>query len=170
MHLLAVTAVTEPRSRLRAGTGTAAQVGQLAFQGFTSAGFGSAYSTVQFKAKGLNNDLIRVKFIEPDGGYIDISLTSDSYSTSLGDDWYQVAIPIGDFTGVANATGLRFETDNTAVSNFTFHLTDVGFSGTGGETGGSGGNSASGIDSIDFESVGDAFSWNTFEHDDNPAV
>jgi len=43
-----------------------------------------------------------------------------------------VQIPVTDIDGSAAATGILFETDNTAASNFTFYLTDVGFSGTPG--------------------------------------
>jgi len=70
-----------------------------------------------------------VKFLDA-GDYIDITLSSSSYATDLGNGWYQVSVPLADFTGVDTATGLLFETDNTAASAFQFLLTDFGFSGT----------------------------------------
>jgi len=122
-----------PAFSVTTGDGYGAQVGQLAFVGF-GGGFAAGYGTVDFKAKGLNNDLIRVKFLDA-GDYLDITLTSSSYSTDLGNGWYQVSVPLSDFTGVGTATGLLFETDNTAASSFTFLLTDIGFSGTAGGVG-----------------------------------
>ena len=118
-----------PSFGVTTGDGYGAQVGQFAIVGF-AAGFATGYETLDFKAKGLNNDLIRVKFLDA-GDYIDITLTSSSYATDLGNGWYQVSVPLADFTGVDSATGLLFETDNTAASAFQFLLTDFGFSGTG---------------------------------------
>jgi hypothetical protein len=60
-----------------------------------------------------------------------INLTSSTYSGSLGDGWFQVSIPLSSFAGVDQATGIVFESDNTAALQFTFFLTDIGFSGTG---------------------------------------
>jgi hypothetical protein len=123
-----------PAFGVTTGDGYGVQVGQFAIVGF-EAGFASGFGTLDFKAKGLNNNLIRVKFL--DGGeYIDINLATSDYSTALGNGWYQVTVPITDFTGVATATALLFETDNTAPSAFTFLLTDFGFSGTAGGGGG----------------------------------
>src|SRR6056297_340550 len=119
-----------PAFGVTTGNGYGAQVGQFAIVGF-AAGFASGYATLDFKAKGLNNDLIRVKFLDA-GDYIDIDLINSVYSTSLGNGWYQVSVPIADFTGVDTATGLLFETDDTAPEAFTFLLTDFGFSGTAG--------------------------------------
>jgi hypothetical protein len=117
-----------PAFGVTTGNGYGVQVGQFAIFGF-AAGFASGYETLDFKAKGLNNDLIRVKFLDA-GDYLDITLTNSAYSTDLGNGWYQVSVPIADFTGVDTATALLFETDNTAANPFTFLLTDFGFSGT----------------------------------------
>ncbi|NGP54433.1 carbohydrate binding domain-containing protein [Thioalkalivibrio sp. XN8] len=119
-----------PAFGVTTGDGYGAQVGQFAIVGF-QAGFASSYETLDFKAKGLNNDLIRVRFLD-DGEYLDIVLTGSAFSTPLGNDWYQVSIPLTSFTGVDTATALLFETDNTAPSAFTFLLTDFGFSGSRG--------------------------------------
>src|SRR6056297_2380595 len=112
------------------GDGYGAQVGQFAIVGF-DAGFASTYETLDFKAKGLNNDIIRVRFLDA-GDYLDIVLTGSPFSTDLGNGWYQVSIPLTSFTGVDTATGLLFETDDTAANPFTFLLTDIGFSGSTG--------------------------------------
>src|SRR6056297_3175559 len=112
------------------GDGYGAQVGQFAIVGF-DAGFASTYETLDFKAKGLNNDFISVKFLDG-GDYLDIVLTGSPFSTDLGNGWYQVSIPLTSFTGVDTATGLLFETDNSAANPFTFLLTDIGFSGSTG--------------------------------------
>ncbi len=123
-----------PAFAVTTGNGYGAQVGQLGILGF-AAGFATGYETLDFKAKGLNGDLIRVKFLD-DGAYLDINLTSSGYSTALGNGWYQVSVPITGFTGVATATGLLFETNNASPGPFTFLLTDIGFSGTAGGGGG----------------------------------
>ncbi len=119
-----------PAFSVTTGNGYGAQVGQLGIVGFT-AGFATGYESLQFKAKNLNNDLIRVKF-DPAGSYIDVDLASSSYSTALGNGWYEVTIPIADFTGVDTGSTLVFETDNTSPNAFVFLLTDLGFSGTAG--------------------------------------
>ena len=116
-----------PALGVTTGAGYGVQVGQLGIVGFT-AGFATGYESLEFKAKNLNNDLIRVKF-DPSGGYLDIDLASSSYSTALGNGWYQVSIPVADFTGADTGTTLLFETDNAAPAAFTFLLTDLGFSG-----------------------------------------
>jgi hypothetical protein len=119
-----------PAFGVTTGDGYTVQVGQFAIVGF-QAGFASSYATLDFKAKGLNNDIIRVRFLEG-GEYLDIVLTSSQLSTALGNGWYQVTIPLTSFTNIDTATALLFETDNTAASSFTFLLTDFGFSGTAG--------------------------------------
>ena len=119
-----------PAFSVTTGSDYGAQVGQLGIVGFTP-GFATGYESLQFKAKNLNNDLIRVKF-DPAGSYVDVDLASSGYSTALGNGWYEVIIPIADFTGVDSGTTLVFETDNTSANAFTFLLTDLGFSGTAG--------------------------------------
>ncbi len=119
-----------PAFSVTTGSGYGVQVGQLAFLGFAP-GFATGYGTLEFKIKGINNDLVRVKFLDG-GAYLDVTLTSSAFSTSLGNGWYQVSIPITSFTGVDTATGLLFETDNTAANAFTFLMTDIGFNTTNG--------------------------------------
>jgi beta-glucanase (GH16 family) len=124
-----------PAFSVTTGSGYGANIGQLAFLGF-NAGFASGYATLDFKAKGLSNNLIRVKLLDS-GDYLDVNLTAGGVSTSLGNGWYQVQIPITSLAGAATATGLLFETDNASPTQFTFLLTDIGFSGAAGGGGGS---------------------------------
>ena len=126
-----------PAFAVTTGNGYGAQVGQLGILGFAT-GFAEGYTTLDFKAKGLNSNLIRVKFLDSPS-YVDIALDTSPYSTELGNGWYQVSVPIADFSGVPTATGLLFETDNTSPGAFTFLLTDIGFSG------GSGGGADPGV-------------------------
>ena len=108
---------------------------QLAYVGF-AAGFATGYQTLDFKVKGLSGDVIRVKFLDsPD--YLDINVASSGYSTALGNGWFQVSVPIADFSAVDTATGLLFETIEPApAASFRYLLNDIGFSGTAGGGGG----------------------------------
>ena len=83
-----------PAFSVTTGNGYGPQVGQLGFVGFTP-GFAAGYATLDFKAKGLNNDLIRIKFLD-DPAYLDINLGSSPYATELGNGCYQVAVPLTD--------------------------------------------------------------------------
>src|SRR5210317_1821410 len=60
-----------PAFGVTTGDGYGAQVGQFAIVGFAG-GFATGYETLHFKAKGLSNDLIRVKFLDA-GEYVDIN-------------------------------------------------------------------------------------------------
>jgi beta-glucanase (GH16 family) len=60
-----------PAFAVTTGNGYGAQVGQLALVGF-NAGFASGYGTLDFKAQGLNNDLIRIKVLDA-GQYLAIT-------------------------------------------------------------------------------------------------
>ena len=117
-----------PAIAITSGTGYGANIAQFAIVGFAP-GFASGFGTLDFKIKGIPDDLVRVKFLD-DGDYVDIALATSDYSTLLGNGWYQVSIPLSVFTGVDTATALLFESNNTSPDQFTFLLTDVGFSGT----------------------------------------
>jgi hypothetical protein len=121
------------------GSGYGAPVGQLAFQGF-SAGFANAYDEVVFKIKGVDSNLIRVKFQDPQSNpYVDVTLTSstaDYTSTDIGDGWYQVVIPLDDSFGDVSTSSILIFENNTAASNYTFYLTDIGFNNAPGGGGG----------------------------------
>ncbi|NHA13658.1 hypothetical protein, partial [Thioalkalivibrio sp. XN279] len=125
-----------PVFAVTSGAGYGANVAQFAIVGF-DAGFAAGFATLDFKVKGMPDDLIRVRFLD-NGGYVDIDLTTSEYSTLLGNGWYQVSIALTQFTGVGTATALLFESTNTSPDQFTFLLTDFGFSGTAGGGGGGG--------------------------------
>ena len=150
-----------PAFGVTSGDGYGAQVGQFAIEGF-AAGFAGAYESLVFKAKNLNNDLIRVKLL-PEGSdpYVDIDLTTSPFSTDLGNGWYQVVLPVSQLNNVDAATTLLFETDNLAPASFTFLLTDFGFSGTAGGGGNmGGGNDGELLANGDFEaSASDKAPW-----------
>ena len=127
---------------------------QLAYLGFDP-GFAAPYATLDFKVKGLSGDVIRVKFLDdPDPPYVDIDVTSSAYSTSLGNGWYQVSVPITEFEAVATATGLLFETiAPPPAESFTYLLTDIGFSGEA---------PVDTTTSVDFEGDAGSFSFDNF--------
>ncbi len=111
------------------GTGYGANIAQVAYIGFAE-GFAGAYETLNFKVKGMPNFVIFVKLF--DGvDTLRINLTSSAFSEALTDGWYQVSIPLSSFVGVDQATGIVFESDDSAPMQFTMLLTDIGFSGTG---------------------------------------
>ena len=138
------------------GSGYGVPVGQLAFEGFSPGFADGVYDELVFKVKGVDSDLIRVKFQDPGSNpYVDVILTatsSDYTATDIGDGWYQVVIPIDDsFGDITSSTFLIFE-NNTAAVDYTFYLTDIGFNNAGG--GGGSGTFVNG----DFE-TGDFTGW-----------
>ena len=119
-----------PVLAVASGTGYGANIAQIGYIGFP-AGFAGAYETLDFKVKGMPNQVIFVKLF--DGvDTLRLNLTSSAYSDALADGWYQLSIPFADFTGADQATGVVFESDNTAAMQFTALFTDIGFSGDGG--------------------------------------
>jgi hypothetical protein len=119
------------------GTGYNANVAQVGFIGFDP-GFVTFYESLEFKVKGIPNLVIFVSLYEG-GERVRINLSSSGFASGLGNGWYQVSIPISRFTGLTTATGIVFESDDTAAMQFTFFLNDIGFSGGGdggGDTGG----------------------------------
>jgi len=111
------------------GTGYGANVAQIGFIGF-STGFLTNYDSVDFKVKGMPGFVIFVKLF--DGvDTLRLNLTSSSYSKELADGWFQVSIPVADFGGADQATGIVFESDSSSEMQFRMLLTDIGFSGTG---------------------------------------
>jgi hypothetical protein len=127
--LYADDSIYSPVIAVASGTGYSANVAQIGYIGFP-AGFAGAYETLDFKVKGMPNQVIFVKLFD-DVDALRINLTSSAYSGALGDGWFQVSILIADFAGVDQATGIVFESDNAAAMQFTMLLTDIGFSGTG---------------------------------------
>src|SRR6056297_250900 len=111
------------------GTGYGANVAQVGFIGF-SEGFLTQYETVDFKVKGMPGFVIFVKLFDGIDA-LRLNLTSSNYSAELENGWFQVSIPVGDFGGAAEATGIVFESDDTSATEFRMLLNDIGFSGTG---------------------------------------
>jgi len=62
-------------------------------------------------------------------------LTDTTVSTALGNGWYQVVLPMSGFANIDPAVGVVFEAQDQNTG-FSFLLTDIGFSGTGGGGGG----------------------------------
>ena len=114
--------------------GAGVHVGFIAFTGY-AAGFAAGYETLNFKVKGdaANLDDFEVKFIFGGDTSVRYDLTTYSGSVPLGNGWYQVSIPMSDFaaTIAANEGFLLGPFDNQGAA-FTYLLTDIGFSGTGG--------------------------------------
>ena len=137
------------------GVGSGANVAMVGFIGFDP-GFMTFYQSLNFKVKGMPGFEIFVSLYDG-GNPLRINLTSSGLSGALGDGWYQVSIPLSSFTGLTTATGIVFESNDTAPMQFTMLLNDIGFSGTvdngggdtgGGDTGGgdTGGGDTGGID------------------------
>jgi len=118
-----------PVLAVTSGIGYNANIAQIGYIGFV-AGFAGAYETLDFKVKGMPNQVLFVKLFD-DVDALRINLTSSTFSGSLGSGWFQVSIPISSFAGVDQATGIVFESDNAAPAQFTMFLSDIGFSGTG---------------------------------------
>src|SRR6056297_218938 len=111
------------------GTGYGANVAQVGFIGFPE-GFLTRYETVDFKVKGMPGFVIFVKLFDGVDA-LRLNLTSSSYSSELSDGWFQVSIPVADFAGADQATGIVFESDDSSAMQFRMLLNDIGFSGTG---------------------------------------
>ena len=144
------------------GYGAGVHVGFVAFTGY-AAGFASGYGTFDFKAK--INDIsaavpFEVKFIEGGDSSQSYDLTTYAGSTALGNDWYQVSIPMSDFAAtIAANQGFLLGPAGGQAGPFTMLLTDIGFSGTAG--GGSSGCAPVGSELAtngDFE-AGDLSCW-----------
>jgi len=96
------------------------------------AGFATGYESFSFKIKSDNlpNNTIIVK-LEQGGVYGNVLLTDASVSTPLGNGWYQVVLPMSDFTNVDPAVGILFEAVGPQTADggtpFSFLATDIGF-------------------------------------------
>ncbi len=113
------------------GAGYGANVAQVGFIAF-EAGFLGAYETIDFKVKGMPNEVIFVKLFDGvDALRISLTRPDSSFAGDLGDGWYQVSIPVSRFSGADQATGIVFESDDSAAQQFRMLLTDIGFSGEG---------------------------------------
>ena len=107
------------------GTGYDANIGQIGYIGFEP-GFVTFYDTLDFKVKGLPNFLLFVTLYEG-GERLRINVSSSELAEALDNGWYQVSIPLSNFTGLTTASGIVFESDDTSPMQFTFFLSDIGF-------------------------------------------
>jgi hypothetical protein len=93
-----------PAFSVTTGNGYTVQVGQLAFLGF-GAGFAANYETLDFKVKGMNNNIIRLKLLEAaPSDYVDITLTTSEFATWLGNGCTFLLNDIG-FSGMVDVGG-----------------------------------------------------------------
>jgi len=116
-----------PSFEVISGTGYGIpHIAQLGLVGLP-AGFAADYESFSFKIKSadLPGNLITVK-LEAGGAYGNVVLSDTSVSTALGNDWYQVVLPMSGFADVANAVGVVFEAQDQN-NGFSFLLTDIGF-------------------------------------------
>ncbi len=118
-----------PVLSVSSGTGYGANVAQVGFIGFPE-GFLTQYEIVDFKVKGMPDFVIFVKLFDGVDA-LRLNLTSSDYAEELTDGWFQVSIPVADFTAVGQATGIVFESDDSSETEFRMLLNDIGFSGTG---------------------------------------
>jgi len=115
------------------------QVGFAAFTGYMG-GFAAGYETLEFKVKDLPSGEIEVKFFGGDGGdgSVDNSViydvfTDESVSGSLGNGWLQVSVPLSEFSDTIDINeGFLLGPPGDQGAQFTFFLTDIGFSGSSG--------------------------------------
>ena len=90
--------------------------------------------------KDLPTGTIEVKFIGGGDTSIVYDVTTYAGSTDLGDGWYQLSIPVADFSAtIANNDGFLLGPLGGQAGPFTMLLTDIGFSGTAGGGGGGAG-------------------------------
>jgi len=165
-----------PALQVSSGTDFGVDVGFAAFPGYPG-GFAAGYETFSFKVKGLPANVIEVKFFDPFSGdgnppnevAVNYDVTTYGGSTALGNGWYEVNIPLSDFSAFIDINeGFLLGPPGDQGAPFTFLLTDIGFNSSagGGGTGGAGGELAV---NGDFES-GDLTGWTTFENGGSIAV
>jgi len=107
------------------GTGWGTNNAALAFTGL-AANFYNAYKTLHFKFKSADMDGIRLKF---DGAAVPEIVYNRSMATSLGNGWYEFAIPLTNHGSLASSSAFAF-LNNKTTGPFTFYLTDIYFDAT----------------------------------------
>jgi hypothetical protein len=113
-------------------------IGIIALTGYAP-GFAAGFETFNFKVKGLPANTIEVRFIEGGDTSRVYDVTTYAGSTSLGNGWYQLSIPLTDFAAtIASNQGFALGPLGEQAAPFSFLLTDIGFSGTAGGGGGAG--------------------------------
>jgi beta-glucanase (GH16 family) len=87
-------------------------------------GFAAGKDTLNFKVKDVPNNVIRVGFNGTNPSFLDINLTTSGFATALTDGWYEVRVPLSQWTGFENSDYLLFEGAGP-TDQFTFLLTDI---------------------------------------------
>ncbi len=116
------------------GYGAGVHVAFVAFTGYAG-GFASTYENFVFKVKGdaANLAAFEVKFIGGTDTSQTYDLTNYSGSVDLGNGWWQVSIPMSDFAAnIAVNDGFLLGPLGGQAAPFSFLMTDIGFTGTGG--------------------------------------
>ena len=140
------------------GYGAGVHVAFVAFTGY-AAGFADGYENFVFKVKGdaANLASFEAKFVGGTDTSMLYDLTNYSGSESLGNGWWQVSIPMTDFTAnIAVNDGFLLGPAGGQAAPFSFLMTDIGFTGTAGGGGGTGV-----VVNGDFE-TGDLTGWDVF--------
>ena len=114
-------------------------VGFAAFTGY-AAGFAAGFETLDFKVKGdpANLAVFEVQFFDAGGANPQvIDITTYSGSVDIGDGWYQVSVPLSDYSSSINTNdGFLIGPQGDQGAPFTWVLTDLGFSGSAATGGG----------------------------------
>mgnify|MGYP000299992326 CR=1 FL=1 len=139
----------------------AGQQAVLALYDFSD-GFTSSMESFNFKVKDLPGDVVTVKFGQ-DGGSeqaFSVDLTSYAGSTAIGDDWYDVRIPMTQFPDVGLYDYIVILSNNSSSADFAYLITDIFFEESAGLVGAvcaldsdddSGGDSGGEVDSGPFD-------------------
>ncbi len=115
----------------RSGAGYGAEVAQLVLINIRT-GFAAGAETLDFRFKNVGHpiDGIRVEFgqLGVSSNLVSYDLGDTSVSTPLGDDWYQVSVPLSDFPDPSLFDYFGFITPDPAPAigqGFYFLITDI---------------------------------------------
>ena len=92
-------------------------------------GFTRSTGTIDMKVKDLPGNNITVKFGDtlgsvPESTYT-VNVTADPESTSLGDGWYLVSVPMANFANPDSYNYVVFASDNNLPDAVSFLITDI---------------------------------------------
>jgi hypothetical protein len=107
-------------------TAQLALIGGDAYPAFT--GFAEGTETINFKIKNLPSDnTIDVEFGVLGGikTVLPVDVTASTYSTSIGDGWYEVSIPMTEFPNVSVYNYMAYTAGIGTTDVFTFLITDI---------------------------------------------
>ena len=127
-----------PVIAVTAGNGYAADawVAFVAVNGYASP-IAAGYDTFNVKVKGSPDGRVEVKLIDNGAdSVVEVAVGTYAGSTDLGDGWYELSIPFGEFSNPENIPGhtgwLIGPPGDQGDAAFVFLLTDVGFSNAAG--------------------------------------